>query len=595
MIRNELIQRITKSAGVPESEANSFFEIFAHKAYDLLENQQTLKIPDIGHIKFDTDDEIKLIFSPDIYFKENEILDFYLSQEVIKNYAVEYAFSPSTSESLIPLDEEIEDDFFYQPFGTELQTLVQDKAEDFLNSLNVIDEEQLESADVIVEEKTDETPADTALSKSVEEETTEEKLEKIDPEFLEKISEEESLPESLEKEEDLEETHEIQEFEVINGKEIPEDIEKEEIVEEDKLEITEEENDEQTLETEEENKIDEKLEAHELNEFKEDIEEDVFNVENKSSDIAEEPEIENVEDKEELEASSEDIEGYELVNPVIPDLFSDKYQPIQMTDLFDDYKDLDDPVHIDENGFSEVMFRHIDEQSTASHDEAAGTGKVRNRIRRKKIERRRSKAPIFILALLVLIIGAAVVYKTLLSIPHKAVPVNITQATKFVPSKPKIISRNFDIAVNYPYNKEENPFMFEPIDASILDNNSTISQKTYTEAPKNINNTKAASITTPADSTSNMSIEDWENAKAIPADTYKQVDNYIYTDGKIYFVQVSSWKILSQALEQKRKLEAKGYKVSIEKLTSPRGYDYYIDKIGNFNSLKEAKDYLKSH
>lgn len=72
------------------------------------------------------------------------------------------------------------------------------------------------------------------------------------------------------------------------------------------------------------------------------------------------------------------------------------------------------------------------------------------------------------------------------------------------------------------------------------------------------------------------------------------VGNLIFTDGKYYCIQVSSWKDINKANEEVAKLNAKGHTAFwIEALSEVTGNKRYRVRIGYFESLMAAKEYQK--
>lgn len=66
----------------------------------------------------------------------------------------------------------------------------------------------------------------------------------------------------------------------------------------------------------------------------------------------------------------------------------------------------------------------------------------------------------------------------------------------------------------------------------------------------------------------------------------------IFTDGKKYSFQVSSWKYKSQAENEVKRLKAEGHNAFITD-GIVRGKTWYRVRIGFFNSLEEAEAYMK--
>ena len=66
----------------------------------------------------------------------------------------------------------------------------------------------------------------------------------------------------------------------------------------------------------------------------------------------------------------------------------------------------------------------------------------------------------------------------------------------------------------------------------------------------------------------------------------------IFTDGKKYSFQVSSWRIKSKAQNEIKRLKAKGHNAFMTE-GSVHGRTWFRVRIGYFNSLEETEAYMK--
>jgi OmpA-OmpF porin, OOP family len=74
------------------------------------------------------------------------------------------------------------------------------------------------------------------------------------------------------------------------------------------------------------------------------------------------------------------------------------------------------------------------------------------------------------------------------------------------------------------------------------------------------------------------------------------VDNTIFTDGKLFMVQVSSWKTKAKAEKEMLKLKNKGYDAVIFKSSLPdKNVTIYRVRIGFFGSKEEAQEFIEKH
>jgi hypothetical protein len=186
----------------------------------------------------------------------------------------------------------------------------------------------------------------------------------------------------------------------------------------------------------------------------------------------------------------------------------------------------------------------------------------------KKIKRK-SKAKIFIPLAVIIIIGFSVYFLRLYNFKISGSQDKI----QLLPaSNPVEIARNYDIPVDYPYqpNSKES-LLFNGIDSSVY---------------KGIQ----ANETAPVEKTENE-----DDIPTVNQGAYKDLGHYIYTDGKIYFVQVSSWKYKSSAIDHMKRLIKEGYHASVERVISRGGDIYFRVRLGDFKSLEEAKKYVQNN
>ncbi len=631
MNRSELIKRISKEAGVAESDSGRFFEDLAIKSSGLLDANQVLELPDLGYIKVEGKEEKHFIFSTAGDFNSEDAIDFYLSTELYKSSPIDNVFSLSVDTLDIPISEESLEDFSHPTTSSAIEDLINEKAEVFVKNSRIISEESLlkieESPDTEEEhlEVSNETEEEVGLA---EEEHVEEdldvrsKFEKVEPESSQTAEIDKTEEENKQETESEPDPFNIEEFEIIDTSDtISSEIDNEvfRIDHLDEFEVHEEEAEEE--ETEEEEVKDsevfkpvestEDLTADDLNTFKDEHgDTEVEEIEQKDEETEPKTEVESEEEQKE----ESDEHGFQIVNPILPDIIGGKFIPKKPSELFQIYKTEDEILNFDDKGFTEVnppkkvvpgtpLLEHPGGENTIDSGKIDKFNQIKSTISSESSKKSSSggKGKIIILIIALLIIaGGVLIYLNNIrnTQPSGNEPMVQNMTSPFVPSHPKIIKRNYDIPVNYPYNLNESGIGFEPLNLGILSNKGkAATTPIIPKAKVDTSKKRAVAKASPKSEENPVSktVHDWERAKPIPANNFRQVDNYIYTNGKTYFIQVASWKVLDRALEHNSKLQKKGYDSSIEKLVSPSGYIYYIVKIGNFNSLKEAQQYLKSH
>ncbi|MFZ0456809.1 MAG: SPOR domain-containing protein [Ignavibacteriaceae bacterium] len=183
--------------------------------------------------------------------------------------------------------------------------------------------------------------------------------------------------------------------------------------------------------------------------------------------------------------------------------------------------------------------------------------------------KRKSKATIFIPIAVIIILVLAIYFLRSYNIKISGSSENI----KLLPaSNPVEIARSYDIPVDYPYEpKNQESLLFDGIDSSVY---------------KGIKTTEAASVEKPVNE---------DDIPTVQQGAYKDLGDYIFKDGNIYFIQVSSWKYKSSAIEHMQRLIKEGYNASVERVISRSGDTYYRVRLGDFKSLAEAKKYIRNN
>lgn len=159
MTKAELIRKITKRAGIPDSEAKVFFEIFLKKASELLTPGQAVLLKGFGHFQYrkgkikthSTEDGGHnaiyvdlMVYYPSKQFEqeitENLIFNVPAIQQINNFNPVDAYFSLSIGKPVIPLKGVKSVDFFIPLTGMELRSLVETKVEKLVNDIEIVKE-----------------------------------------------------------------------------------------------------------------------------------------------------------------------------------------------------------------------------------------------------------------------------------------------------------------------------------------------------------------------------------------------------------------------------------------------------------------------
>jgi hypothetical protein len=176
MNKAEIIRKISKKAGVPDTEAKKFFEIFLKHASDILKAGESLKIPGVGLFQLrvgqieNSESGKDFIYSDLIVFIDEDLEDLQESEEIIFNVPsgmeedyqpIDSYFSLSIGKPIIPLKGVKAAEFFIPPSGTELRSLIESKVSRILEEAEKVEGGRetetilLKSKDKTVEESFD--------------------------------------------------------------------------------------------------------------------------------------------------------------------------------------------------------------------------------------------------------------------------------------------------------------------------------------------------------------------------------------------------------------------------------------------------------
>ncbi len=603
MTKAELIRKIAKRAGVPDSEAKVFFEIFLKKSSDLLSPGEAIFLKGFGHFQLrkgkirtsipetESSDKDSIFVELMVYYP-TKLREEEVKEEIVFNVPVlkyekynplDSHFSLSIGKPVIPVEGVNSSDFFIPLTGQELRKLVESRVDKLIADIEIVKEYTKGNEVLIIDTDSikshqlefnwGEVPSKnisdsklTAKSKDVANVADEPTEEGISWDFGEDISKE------------------IVEDSIL-------DVEKEEIsiigeqyYEEAAEETVEEKPDWNfgiTMVDEGESDPEENIEEGIIKEANAGIvESDVARTFAETQNPLIIDDIDLEERFERVRSFSSYFEEDELTK--LPDSSSYKYMRDPDVISLEDYE-TDEQTDEDDNEFQsqgknlESQPERKDEINTneqtnnldniikveAPETEVKDEEVKKNRKSKllKRVEERQSSYsregvyPVFIIALIVIVAIAIALY------------FYITKA---------FISTN---------NNETKP----PVNSKVVQRNNE-NAKTIESKQTSENNSDGSLKVTKKNDASSLTIE---NLPA-PVDTSLLHEDIAF--GKnTYTAQVSSWQSRAAADQQVAKFKAKGYDAYIEKANIPGKGIWYRVKVRNFKSMREAEDFLLSN
>jgi nucleoid DNA-binding protein/cell division septation protein DedD len=603
MTKAELIRKIAKRAGVPDSEAKVFFEIFLKKSSDLLSPGEAIFLKGFGHFQLrkgkirtsipetESSDKDSIFVELMVYYP-TKLREEEVKEEIVFNVPVlkyekynplDSHFSLSIGKPVIPVEGVNSSDFFIPLTGQELRKLVESRVDKLIADIEIVKEYTKGNEVLIIDTDSikshqlefnwGEVPSKnisdsklTAKSKDVANVADEPTEEGISWDFGEDISKE------------------IVEDSIL-------DVEKEEIsiigeqyYEEAAEETVEEKPDWNfgiTMVDEGESDPEENIEEGIIKEANAGIvESDVARTFAETQNPLIIDDIDLEERFERVRSFSSYFEEDELTK--LPDSSSYKYMRDPDVISLEDYEtneqtDEDDNELQSQDKNLESQPERKDEINTneqtnnldniikveAPETEVKDEEVKKNRKSKllKRVEERQSSYsregvyPVFIIALIVIVAIAIALY------------FYITKA---------FISTN---------NNETKP----PVNSKVVQRNNE-NAKTIESKQTSENNSDGSLKVTKKNDASSLTIE---NLPA-PVDTSLLHEDIAF--GKnTYTAQVSSWQSRAAADQQVAKFKAKGYDAYIEKANIPGKGIWYRVKVRNFKSMREAEDFLLSN
>ncbi len=635
MTKAELIRKISKRSGVPDSEAKVFFEILLARISEKLKYGEAIKLKGFGYFQLrqgiikklsSLEDEQNNLMTTDLIVfspltkeieHDNENLIFNVPESTVNEYdSIDSHFSISINKPIIPLLGKNEIDYFIPPTGNELEKLFESKVEKILEDVeiitehakghevliikaNVLDPSQFEFNWEDSKINSEESKDDLKITKEIANDSQYEHVEWDFGENLSRQIEEESIldvgAEPNLSEGELEELNTGLEWNfeppVVDEGEARDKINKE----------NENQNTVSAANESNEQREEEK-DLLNTREFEEKVSEEIkkfqrveaLTSKNKNEKVKEPLSLTKSEmdlswnfNEEEKKIDDEEFLK-SLKNEMKGDGKKEKVKPAQKEDFIQVVKKKDEDFPAPKSSIKKGIKSKKDRSKIFNLLNRKSSRDNSSEQQLKKMSRRRTSIIFFIALLTIIVVGTAL----LLYLKSSSLSIfdskNISSKNLSQARNPVLINREFDIPVSYPYlksNKAKN-LSFEGIDSSLIFNNKTDKVK-----QTSVNNSKTES------DKNNMEDSGGNDKPSVfkkSGSGIKVYDN-IYKNGNIFIVQVSSWKTESIAVNQAEKFKKKGFVPYVEKTLIPGRGEWFRVRIGNFKSLSAAKKFTERY
>lgn len=643
MTKAELIRKIARRAGVPDSEAKVFFEIFLKKSSELLAPGQAVLLKGFGHFQFkkgkirqERSEEGKpgreTIFVDLMAYYPARQLEKDISENLVFNIpAIQFEnfnpidsyFSLSFGRPVIPIQGVKPNEVFIPLTGLELRKLVEAKVDKLVKELEIIKDYTKGSEVLVIEpgsykshqlefnwgevpsqnisgslngrtEKDETLPGSEIswdfgpdISKQIEEDS----ILDVDKQDEYTGSGEKKDPEEVSWDFGISsgagEVRSVSGDFVIAGTPEPE-LEPE--PDEDDRDVTKEKF--ERVIPEEDDESFERVKPISANLLDADNEDEVTTDEGLSWDsVQEKPDYENFEPETKLTLDEEEE---------IPEL-KETDRTVQFSEDLEKFSSGDTVVEksgpeVDETPepAEETSDEKIEEKSNYS-----ASSVMEKRKEREAYYSRRGTSPIFLVALIVIIAVSVTLYFYLRG-TFSAKKTDIKELSASVNTE--IIKRDFEIPVSYPYERKlsgtnstagsNTPKIKSGAVKKLPGNTVTTKLQPPVKSESRAGNNKSTLI---KKSKTKVDVNDpstftFENLP--PPDESGNPKDQVSPGNGGFTVQVSSWKSRPIAFQQVAKFKAKGYDAYIEKADIPGKGTWYRVKVRNFKSQKEAEDFL---
>ena len=630
MTKAELIRKLAKRAGIPDSEAKIFFEIFLRDASENLKLGEAIKLKNFGYFQFKrgmiknihsahkTENNLAyadlMVFTPlkeDEESEDNLIFNIPSLRDEEFHY-VDLFFSLSIGKPVIPLKGAASAEFFIPPTGIELKKLIHSRVEKLLLDVEIIDKHvkgsefllidagkgELEQFEFNWESVYTENKEYPVLNKSIEKHdypVDDSELEHVDWDFGENLSKEIEEEVLLDTNKD---TDNISGYESDTSSGIEWNfgvpvsgntgVEGEQFEEVESLRSTLSRG--FTSEFGDNKKIDEDFLS--TQEFEEKVIKELDNfdrVKSVTSEINESPQNLGITQSElnlswnfgepnpELnnENSKENDKDKDNLLSEVNELNSEKIRSYEAP-----------PVN---NGSNSVKNnKMLADGETNIHvpgDDIPKQNEFPKGDKDKEPKIRKRSSIVFTIALSVIILMAFFLYAILnkyniISIFNTSGRVSTVEKSY---SNPVVIKRNYQVPVNYPYAKKDMP--------SNLANQGIDPAAVAGYKPKADSNTQFDKNNLSNQLNTTKQKANLSSGVITPKKQNRSNDNIVLSAG--YFsVQISSWKSKSSAIDEVEKFKEKGYQASYQKVEIPGKGIWYRVIVGGFKSAAAAKEFL---
>jgi hypothetical protein len=596
MNKVDLVRNLVKRAGIPDSEAKIFFEIFLRKASEKMNPGDALRLGGIGTFQL-RKGKLKFI-SPEgepsstvldlIIFNSSNNEQFVFNipaDDSEKSHWADSYFSISIGKPVIPLKGVSGGEFFIPASGLELKRLIESKVDNLLSRFDLL-KEFSKGKDYIVIDKGKFNPNQYEINWDSKEQFSKPVSQTLNFEInssevnlpwdfgedFEKQIESESILD-LAKDPTSEDDYSSDESLSWNFGSLMEEMESE-IDQSSELKEAIEEEKEKIIKADEELSDGSSTRFERVKTLTDELSQSGFNEESKSV----EDDTASLEDSFDEEIFNDDIESDEnenLLHPTIDESSSENIYSKYDSDLSAGTME-DSGSSEAEEEYEEIALPPIEPSIVAEKKAETKSSPYRTRHRETRYaENKRTPAVIIFASIIIFIIIGYFVFTYFSHIKTNTE----TVAEVSVTPPPTIIERDYEIPVSYPYEAapENEAESFKAIPPEVLKPAAA-----------------GTEISTVETNTVNENIAKVNDGAEAPVQSVK-IDNLIYKDGSTYSVQVSSWQVKKHAETEVQKYSRSGLKSFIEPAELPGRGTWYRVRIGGFNSLTEAKNFLNKN